>query len=265
MATVIEPVDFFIGIQLMAVQGPMARRVADLRLALAAMSRPSPRDPWHVPLPITGEPLPSPVRVALVVDPAGAGTSPQVAAGVRRAGEALAAAGYAVEEMEPPGVATAADTWLDLLGPELRMMWKAMSPLVTGDANRFMGMLLAARPELDPPGHLQTFAVRQALGRAWAELQQAHPLVVAPISTNPPFVVGADLDEEGFRTILDSMRMVVAVNLLGVPAVAVPAGVADGLPQAVQVIGPRFREDLCLTAAEAIEDACGVVTPIEPR
>jgi amidase len=45
----------------------------------------------------------------------------------------------------------------------------------------------------------------------------------------------------------------------------VPAGVADGLPQVVQVIGPRFREDLCLDAAEAIEAACGVLTPIDPR
>jgi len=32
----------------------------------------------------------------------------------------------------------------------------------------------------------------------------------------------------------------------------------------VQVCGNRFREDLCLTAAEAIEARLGVLTPIEP-
>jgi amidase len=37
------------------------------------------------------------------------------------------------------------------------------------------------------------------------------------------------------------------------------------LPQAVQVIGPRYREDLCLDAAEAIEDRLGIITPIDPR
>src|SRR5439155_2029018 len=84
-ASAIEPVDPPISIQLMAVQGPMARRVADLRLALEAMSRPSPRDPWYVPAPLAGEPPPQPVRVALVVDPAGQGVSEQVAGGVRRA------------------------------------------------------------------------------------------------------------------------------------------------------------------------------------
>ena len=64
----------------------------------------------------------------------------------------------------------------------------------------------------------------------------------------------------GIRT----MRMAMAVNLLGLPAVAVPVGVAEGLPQAVQVIGPAFREDLCLDAAQAIEDRLGILTPIDP-
>jgi amidase len=61
------------------------------------------------------------------------------------------------------------------------------------------------------------------------------------------------------------MRMVVPVNLLGLPAAAVPTGVGEGLPRVVQVIGPRFREDLCLRAAAAIEEACGILGPIDPR
>jgi amidase len=59
--------------------------------------------------------------------------------------------------------------------------------------------------------------------------------------------------------------MALAVNALGLPAVALPVGIAEGLPQAVQVIGPRYREDLCLDAAEAIEDRLGIITPIDPR
>jgi amidase len=61
------------------------------------------------------------------------------------------------------------------------------------------------------------------------------------------------------------MRLTTAVNALGLPAVALPVGIADGLPQAVQVIGPRYREDLSLDAAAAIEDRLGIFTPIDPR
>jgi Asp-tRNA(Asn)/Glu-tRNA(Gln) amidotransferase A subunit family amidase len=56
-----------------------------------------------------------------------------------------------------------------------------------------------------------------------------------------------------------------AVNALGLPAVALPVGIGDGLPQSVQVIGPRYREDLCFDAAAALEDRVDIITPIEPR
>jgi len=61
------------------------------------------------------------------------------------------------------------------------------------------------------------------------------------------------------------MRMVVPVNILGLPSCAVPVGCDDGLPQGVQLIGARFREDLLLDAAQAVEDRAPVITPIQPR
>ena len=45
--------------------------------------------------------------------------------------------------------------------------------------------------------------------------------------------------------VLRSFRLTGLVNLLGLPAAAVPVGVARGLPQGVQIIGDRYREDLC--------------------
>ncbi|MCH5142031.1 amidase, partial [Mammaliicoccus sciuri] len=38
-----------IGGQITAVSGPLGRSIADLRLGLAAMAAPDPRDPWWVP------------------------------------------------------------------------------------------------------------------------------------------------------------------------------------------------------------------------
>jgi amidase len=54
----------------------------------------------------------------------------------------------------------------------------------------------------------------------------------------------------------------VAINLVGLPAIVVPAGIDAALPQAVQIIGRRYREDLCLDAAAAIEERTPRLTPI---
>jgi amidase len=77
-ATTIEPLGFPIGPQLAGVEGPLARRVADLLAPLEIMAGPSWRDPWTVPAPPHGPELPKPIRVAVVLDPAGQGIAKQV-------------------------------------------------------------------------------------------------------------------------------------------------------------------------------------------
>ena len=44
----------------------------------------------------------------------------------------------------------------------------------------------------------------------------------------------------------------------------VPAGMADGLPVGVQVMGGKYTELRCLAVAEAIEQCLGAITPIDP-
>jgi amidase len=78
-----------------------------------------------------------------------------------------------------------------------------------------------------------------------------------------PWLVDEDVSRIG--AIATAMRMVVAINVLGLPSCAVPVGCDDGLPQGVQLIGARFREDLLLDAAQAVEDRAPVLTPIQPR
>src|SRR5215469_6994116 len=68
-----------ISLQIFAVQGPLARRVRDVRLGLAAMAARDMRDPWWVPVPLSGPEPARPIRVALTVNPAGLGVNPAVA------------------------------------------------------------------------------------------------------------------------------------------------------------------------------------------
>src|SRR5438445_1136534 len=94
--------DRLLAVQLMNVQGPMARRVADVRLGLRILMGAHPRDPWSLDAPFDGPPLAKPIRVAVLAEPPGGSTHPVVAATVRRAAQALADAGCVVEEVSPP-------------------------------------------------------------------------------------------------------------------------------------------------------------------
>jgi len=124
-ATTIEPEYAAIGMQLTAVYGPLARRVADLRAAFGVLAGPTWRDPWTVPALLRGPEHSKPARVALVADPAGRGTAEQVQEGVRKAATPLEDAGYVIEEVEPPSIEAAANALLVMLStPGLRQGWK---------------------------------------------------------------------------------------------------------------------------------------------
>jgi amidase len=266
-ASSVEPGDAMpIGIQLTSVNGPLARRVTDLRAAFEVIAGATWRDPWTVPVPLRGPELATP-RVALVLDPGGGGTAPQVRDGVRKAADALSDAGYVVEEVEPPGIDAAANALLVMLStPALRAFFEqVMGSLAPEPTRRFMAAFFKAAGNPDELVAEQAFVTRHALLRAWGEFQETRPLILAPIATDIPAAAGTDLGDGEVARTIQKMRMATAINALGLPAVGVPVGVSDGLPQAVQIIGPRYREDLCLDAAAALEERVGIDTPIDPR
>jgi amidase len=195
------------------------------------------------------------------------GVDPAVAAGVAKAANALRDAGYEVEEVDVPAVKEAVDLWAKLVMAEVALGFlPQLGPILGKDANAFLQLGIDAVGVTDYEGYLTGFIARQGIMNAWSEFLDRYPVVVAPVGTIQPFAVGHDLQGlRQFREILEGLRLVVALNLTGLPAVVVPVGVDGGLPQAVQVIGRWYREDLCLAAAGAIEQRLGVVTPIDPR
>ena len=254
--------------QLMSTQGPLARRAADARLALAVMSRGDPRDPWWMPVALEGPPVPRPIRVALSADPLGAGVHPEVAEAVRRAGVVLAEAGYAVEEIEPPDFAGAVED-MDALahGESLLFTSAAVERDADPQAREVFRFRAARTPRLDTEGFLRTFARRATRQRAWALFFAHHPLLVCPVSGEPPFPQGLDAEGQAqYDRVFAAQKVLFAAPLLGLPAASVPTGLdSGGLPLGVQIIGPRWREDLVLDAAEAVGARCPMPTPIDPR
>lgn len=268
-AAVTEPALAPMSIQQFNCQGPMARRVADLRAALSILVAPDHRDARHVPLPFPAPASASgaggaahPLRVAVVRDPLGVGVDPQVAAGVERAARLLAEAGYDVVEAAPPLVAEAVATWVTLISADMAVLWPTMAPAAGPSLHRFIETAISRgvmRGDVPPAEVTTAWITRQAIANAWAAFALDHPVILGPVATVRPWAIDWDLEHP--EDAAPAMGLVLPVNLLGLPSCAVPVGVGDGLPQGVQLIGPRFREDLILDAAEAIEERAGVAFP----
>jgi amidase len=257
-----RPVARSLASQMFAVHGPMTRHAGDLRLAISSMSGYSPTDPTWVPAPLEGPAPAKPLRVAIVVDPGEQGVAPEVADAVRNAGRALADAGYAVEETQPPDVARSVEIYWQLLGD----LTTATDPSAVGESfARYREAFAPHYAEVQGEPAADPWSDRVHHARAWAEWMDRFPLVLAPVATLPAWPVG--FDERGgdaARDWLRAVRMIVLVNLFGLPSVALPTHIAAGVPQGVQVVGQAFREDLCIAAAEAIEQRLGSFTPIDP-
>lgn len=251
------------GSQMMAVQGPHTRSVRDCRVALAAMAKGDPRDTRWVDAPLEGPALPK--RVALVVENPGGTLHPAQAEAVRTAGKHLAAAGYEVEEVSPPNLNDIVECWMAIGANEL---FPALLPRMRqlGDPDGIASM--ETWNQLVPPSgmarFLQAIAERDLFIWRWLEFMQTRPLVVLPTMGSLAPVHGLDTTLEGQKQVLDQIRVSLIAPVLGLPSLAVPVGWAGRLRPGVQIMAPRFREDLCLEAGEVIEAAEGVVVPVEP-
>ena len=138
-------------------------------------------------------------------------------------------------------------------------------PMISAEAKTFLESIVEdTKPDLT--AYMKAIAQRHTIVREWNLFMERYPLILGPVSTLKPFEVGYDIQgPEQLIRFIRSVRLTEICNLLGLPSVAAPVEVIDGLPQEVQLIGPRYHEDLCLDAAEIIERDLGVLTPIEPR
>ncbi|TKW79089.1 MAG: amidase [Bradyrhizobium icense] len=254
-----------IGAQISAVSGPLARTIADLRIALAAMSGFDPRDPWWVPAPLEGPKREK--RAALCLDPDGLDATPEVKAAVADAGKRLERAGWTVEEV--------ANT------PPLQEAAEWQTKLWLGDS--YEAQLAAAEREGDPgalaclngnkskvfPFDAAAFSkalVRRAtLAREWLLFLEKYAVLVMPVSGELPFPDHLDRkDPASFARVWKAQLAQIAIPFMGLPGLTVTTGLVGRVPVGVQVVSGRFREDLCLAAGEAIEAGGTPSSPVDP-
>jgi len=258
-----QPDERPITLQMMSVQGPLARSVGDLRLSLAAMAAPDARDPWHCPVPLDLPLPPRPWRIAYST----LGAEPSVAAALAQAAGWLADAGCIIEEISLPRVEEAAELWRKLLMTEGE---RAMQPVIDSYGDDGLKAAYAGWAAnvttLDAAGFAQGLARRTAIWRDWSVFLSAYAAALLPVSLEPPFP--QTLDQEGAEAgarILRAQAPLYVFNLLGLPGLSVPTAVMHAnIPLGVQVVSARFREDICLALGEIIEARAGITAPIDP-
>ena len=253
-----------IGAQLMAVSGPLARSIGDLRLALTAMAAADGRDPWWVPAPLDGPPAPE--RVTLCLRPGGLVIVPEVEAALLDAAHRLEAAGWKVDEVpDVPRLREAAALQVRLwLGADYPALLAAAER--EGDPGALNVLRrLRTRAEGGPALVAEALTRRLTLAREWSLFLASHPLLLVPISAELPFPDDLDLDgEAGFARVWEAQLTLIGLPLMGLPGLAVATGKVGTVPVGVQLVADRFREDLCLRAGAVIEAAGPPVAAIDP-
>jgi amidase len=247
------------GIAHMDTTGSLARSVADLRVAFNVLRQPSGRDTRYRDVDIPD--LAFPKRFAVVIPE---GTHPEVHASVDSAASALEESGWTRDDAAPPGLDAALDTWLGMIGHDVADSLAALKDLCGDQALQFLDLMLTAIPSVDNAAFEALLGARRShLIVEWAAFNTNVPLVVTPVLTQPTFAAGADLVDP--VAVIQGVACIPPVNLLGLPAAVAPSGEVARLPAGVQLIGPAWREDVCLAAAGVIEAALGVTVPIDPR
>ena len=247
--------------QMMSVQGVIARETRDVRLALECLVKHDPRDPWHLPVPFAGPAVDAPIKVAKTTESYGFSIHPVIMEALDNAARALSGAGYAVEEVETPSVLELSERWRAMTFCEIGLMMdEAIRTHGSPDIQQIFDHYYEMSDVVGSEDFIRGLADRSRLARQWSLFLEDYPLLLSPFQLMPTMPVDRDLEGlEGVREVFDNLLYSTSMNYLGLPAGIVTAGKdGNGLPVGVQIIGRRFREDLILDAAEAIETETGV-------
>ena len=80
-------------------------------------------------------------------------------------------------------------------------------------------------------------------------------LILGPVSPTVAFRLGEKVDDPLQMYLSDIYT--ISANLAGLPALSVPAGVADGLPVGLQAIGPALSENKIFNLGKTFEGVRG--------
>ena len=260
----------------LAVVGPVARSVRDLRLMLSVMSEKGVGDDV-APLRLNG------MKIGLWLDEPSFPLDPEVRAVLSGLGKTLGSHGAEVELIQcPVGADRLMFVYTMLLFPVTNsngpVLERALYEALRGPAQ--IARAMGARPLSWAQGilgatarHRDWLMANEERARMAAEMHDVfgrYDAILSPVSPTVAFrhdhgpLLARKLRFSNGRRIryLEMMNWIALATVLGLPSTAIPAGLtAAGLPVGVQVIGPHGRDGHVLNVAEAIEAAAGGFRP----
>jgi Asp-tRNA(Asn)/Glu-tRNA(Gln) amidotransferase A subunit family amidase len=250
---------------LIGVVGPMARTVSDLKVLFEVMQGPDAGDTCAAPVPLrwTSEDETRTLRVGYFEDDGRTPVTPETRQAVRTAAEDLRSTGFQVEPFQPEGLEEARQLWHTLFvvagGMLLRPMFKGRESDLSPMLKQFLEWS-AAEPALTGENLLDVWIRRDELRARFLRQMQQYEILLCPAAAIPAFRHGERSWQVDGQTVnyLDAWSYAEFFNLLGNPAVVVPAGRSpEGQPIGVQIVGQPWEEEQALSVAAALEKRCG--------
>lgn len=263
------------GLRHMVSFGPLARNVADLRLALTLLEGPDGRHSEVPPMPPTAPtrepPAATELRIAWVDALPHGPVSSETATAMRAAAASLEIAGCSLERVAPADfdLHDALELWGEINGFEMGVMTPAPIRLLLRHGTYFgLGRTRWTRGlrgglALDPRRFVRALAARDEMIAALEQFLarfDAWMLPVSPTAAFPHMRSGKPLVINGVKVAYTTAVGAYSApfNLTGNPAVVVPAGqTPDGMPVGVQLVGRRWDDDALLATADRVSRILG--------
>lgn len=253
--------------------GPLTRTVSDAALMLSVIGQPDERDmtAWNTPAPDFRVGLDDGVRGLRIAWSPRLGyvkkLHPEVEAATAAAAQVFAELGATVEEADP-GFARPYDMIMALWAATSWAIVEAMSESDRAKLDPGFVAMATAGQNYSIADYLTAYAARSDLANTMVKFHETYDLLLTPQMPTPAIEAGHVSPPDGSYgdNWLNWSPYTYPFNLTQQPAASVPCAFSsDGLPIALQIVGPSRCDHLVLRAARAFESARPFVTLDAPR
>jgi aspartyl-tRNA(Asn)/glutamyl-tRNA(Gln) amidotransferase subunit A len=104
--------------------------------------------------------------------------------------------------------------------------------------------------------YLKAQKIRSLLGQEVKRLFKYIDVLISPTMPVLPFKVGEGIDDPMKRYLIDANTVI--ANLVGTPAISIPAGFSEKLPIGIQLMADEMQDQLLLGVSKAYEKLAGI-------